>query len=200
MTVGESWPSTHTSLLLQVRRLDNRPAWSRFVDLYGPLIYRFCRKRGLQSADADDVTQEVFKQIGRAIPMFEYNRQRGRFRGWLGTIARHEIRRFLKKKNRPGQGLGGSDSDQAINSIESVDSEWNDAFNLHIVQTAFDQIQPEFDAETWKLFELVWFGQRKPRDVAAELQCDAEHVYRVTSKVKRRLKRQIKQLVSDVTD
>ena len=51
-------PSTPYSLLLAAR--DGQPeAWNRLVHLYGPLVYRWSRRAGLQSSDAADITQDV---------------------------------------------------------------------------------------------------------------------------------------------
>ncbi|MGL5098329.1 MAG: RNA polymerase sigma factor, partial [Planctomycetia bacterium] len=34
-------------------------AWDEFVDRYGRLLYRWCRRWGVQESDAEDVTQNV---------------------------------------------------------------------------------------------------------------------------------------------
>ena len=46
------------------------PAW--LAEVYGPVIRGYCRLRGLQDADADDVGQEVLAQVARSIGSFEY--------------------------------------------------------------------------------------------------------------------------------
>ena len=40
-------------------------AWGEFVAYYGPKIRTWCCQRGLQSADADDVTQNVLLRLAR---------------------------------------------------------------------------------------------------------------------------------------
>jgi len=45
--------------LLCLRDLQNAEAWEQFVEIYTPLVYNYCRCRGLQDADAADVTQDV---------------------------------------------------------------------------------------------------------------------------------------------
>ena len=46
---------TRASLLSRVRNVSDEGAWREFEALYHDLLVRFCRRRGLQEADASDV-------------------------------------------------------------------------------------------------------------------------------------------------
>ena len=50
---------TQPSSLLRIRDASDAESWRTFVSIYAPLIYRSCRRRELQDADAADVGQEV---------------------------------------------------------------------------------------------------------------------------------------------
>ena len=78
------WPSTRPTLMLGIQNGRNDADWSTFLDLYLPIVLNYCRKRGLQEADALDVTQSVIERVRRFI--HRYDPGAGRFRGWL---ARH---------------------------------------------------------------------------------------------------------------
>ncbi len=88
---------TRPSLLLRLRDRTDAQAWGTFVDLYTPLVYRFCRRRGLQAADAADVAQEVMTQVMRSIGGFTYDPSVGRFRDWLGAVVRTHVGRLHRK-------------------------------------------------------------------------------------------------------
>ena len=64
---------TQQSLLLRIRDDRDAASWSRFVAIYSPLVYGFLRKRGLQDADAADLTQDVLTRVATAIKSFEYD-------------------------------------------------------------------------------------------------------------------------------
>ena len=51
------------------------------MDLYGPVVYGFARKRGLQDADAADLMQDVMRSMASAIGQLNYDRSRGSFGG-----------------------------------------------------------------------------------------------------------------------
>jgi DNA-directed RNA polymerase specialized sigma24 family protein len=49
----------------------NRLAWERFVAIYQPVIYRIAIARGLQDADAHNLTQQILMAVATAIPRWE---------------------------------------------------------------------------------------------------------------------------------
>src|SRR5437868_12955856 len=98
--------STHPSLLLRIRDPGDRGAWAQFVELYGPLIYHFARKRRLQDADAADLTQVVLQAVAGAVERLDYDPRRGSFRGWLFQIVRHHLGKHLARQRRTPQGGG----------------------------------------------------------------------------------------------
>src|SRR5262245_23310499 len=100
---------TSSSLLVRVREQDPE-AWRRFVDLYGPLLLRWCCQAGLQEADAADVTQEVFRSVSVAIVDFRHDQKGDTLRGWLRTITRNKITDWARRKPPGGDGAGGSDA------------------------------------------------------------------------------------------
>jgi len=75
-----SVPDTRPSLLLRIRDAADREAWEEFEGLYRQVIHRMAIARGMQVADADDLTQQVLWSISQAIDRFEPDDTRARFR------------------------------------------------------------------------------------------------------------------------
>jgi RNA polymerase sigma-70 factor (ECF subfamily) len=191
-------PSTRITLLTRLRSAADAEAWRAFVDLYLPLVYRYCRKRGLQDADARDVTQQVLASVHRAIDKFEYDPTRGRFRGWLGTITQHEIGRHMARDRRPGKGGGeGVGNLRAEQESGEVDSAWLEEFNAHIFAAAIERVRPEFDDLTWQAFEITWLGNVPPREAAEQIGKPPAWVYKARFKVVQRLREELEFLTSD---
>src|SRR5215212_12089311 len=97
-------PVTRPSLLLRVRNPRDSRAWSSFVELYTPVVFNFCRNRGLQAADAADVAQEVMRSIAGAIGRFDYDPDKGSFRDWIFRVTRNKLTDFTRR--RPRQAVG----------------------------------------------------------------------------------------------
>src|SRR5262249_50590980 len=84
---------TRASLLSRLRDPADAVAWSEFDATYRDLILRHCRRRGLQTEDAEDVQQQVMLALARALPAFRYDAARNRFRDHLGQVVNHAIHR-----------------------------------------------------------------------------------------------------------
>ena len=84
-------PAPSASLLVRLRDPRDESAWTEFVGLYMPLVYGYTRKRGLQDADAADLSQEVLCAVAGALGRLEYDPCRGAFRNWLFTVVRRKL-------------------------------------------------------------------------------------------------------------
>src|SRR5206468_7504245 len=101
--------TTQPSLLVRIRDARDAEAWQQFVGVYAPLVYGYGRRRGLQDSDAADLTQEVLRSVAMAAGRFEYDPERGTFRGWLFTVLRHKLHNFRASRRRHCQGSGDPD-------------------------------------------------------------------------------------------
>lgn len=172
------------------------PQWGLFVDIYSPLIYRYCRRRGVQDADARDITQNVFIAVQQGIGRFKYDPTRGMFRSWLGTITSHEICRFQHKSKRAG--IPSVVATDGSGQLAESDASWIIEFNSHLCDTAFGRIQGEFEEVTWQAFELLWKHDKKSAEVAAILNKTTAWVYQAKCRVMRRLEKEVHFLAADV--
>src|SRR5258708_2989526 len=133
MSGQPAWPSTSMTLLARITRADDADAWSLFVGVYTPLIYKYCRKRGLQDADANEVTQNVMVQVSRVIGRFRYDPAKGKFRGWLGLLTRQAISHHFERNANGVHGAPDSLSEADLAGLSgAADPEWLDHFQTHI--------------------------------------------------------------------
>jgi DNA-directed RNA polymerase specialized sigma24 family protein len=63
----------------------------------------------LQEGDADDLTQEVFGSVARAVERGAFDRAKGSFRGWLFRVARNRLLNHLTRPGRHTRGTGDTD-------------------------------------------------------------------------------------------
>ena len=109
-------PKTSVSLILRVADPADVAAWEQFCEIYQPLVYRIAISKGLQSADAHDLVQEVMTRVARSVSKWDPDPNRGTFRGWISRIARNLVIDFLKHKNRLPRTSDHSDIRKLIES------------------------------------------------------------------------------------
>lgn len=85
-------------LLAKIRNPETRNyGFNMLVRTYQQKVYWLCRKMVVDHDDADDVTQEVFIKVHKAIDAF---REDAQLYTWLYRIATNECLTFIKKKRR----------------------------------------------------------------------------------------------------
>ncbi len=191
------WPSTRNSLLLRIRNPADDEAWSTFVELYSPPIFRVCIRRGLQEAGGADVTQTVLMTVSISIRTFEYNPLRGQFRSWLGTVTHRLITRHSNRLSTGIPGHGGNAPPFHDPISPGSMAEWEADFNAHIFNCAVQRIRGEFSSEIWSAFEMVWLNDQPPKVVAETFDQPISWVYKVKFRVLRRLRVEVLFLASD---
>ena len=185
-TTDES--TTRSSLLLRLRDPRDNQAWSDFVELYAPLVYRQARRAGLQDADAADVTQEVFRAVAGKISQFEYDARRGEFRGWLYRITQNKLRDASARRQNVGSG------DTAVHELlneqpaATVPDTWDHEFRQRLLAWAYDQLRARCEPSTWEAFWLTAVEGASGDAVAARLGLSVGAVYVAKSRMLLRLK------------
>jgi RNA polymerase sigma-70 factor (ECF subfamily) len=190
---------TSLSLLQRIRNGD-ASGWRRVIDLYSPLVYHWCRRWGVEGADADDVLQEVFKAAAESIDAFRREREGDTFRGWLRVITRHRVLAFWRGRDRRPDAAGGTEALQRLHEIPESAAEAGDdpeeasQFSA-LVQRALGQLRGEFEPRTWQAFWRVTVDGLSAPDAAAELGMSANAVRMAKSRVLHRLREELGDLV-----
>ena len=144
---------TSLSLLQRIKNGDNS-GWQRVVDLYSPLARHWCRRWGVEEADADDVLQEVFRSAAESIATFRREREGDTFRGWLRAITRHRVLAFWRNRDRRQVAAGGSEAQQRLREIAepAADDPEEAAQFSALVHNALVQLSGEFESRSWQAF------------------------------------------------
>jgi RNA polymerase sigma-70 factor (ECF subfamily) len=189
--------ATSLSLLHRIRNGD-ATGWRRVIDLYSPLVCHWCRRWGVTGADADDVLQEVFKAAAQSVDTFRREREGDTFRGWLRVIARHRVLALWRGRSQQAEAAGGSEALQRLQEIPEPDvaddPEEATQFSA-LVQRALVQLRGEFEPRTWQAFWRVTVDSLPTADVAADLGMTANAVRMAKSRVLRRLREELGDLV-----
>ena len=195
---GRAFPdATSPSLLVRVQN-NQAGAWERLVDLYAPLVYHWCRRSALPTEDAADVFQEVFRALAAHIGGFRRDRAGDTFRGWLRTITRNQVLLYFRRNQGRPQAEGGSDALGRLHALADPlaglsEGEAEEVGQLY--RRAVDQVRGEFEERTWQMFWRAVIEGRSPVARAEELGVTPAAVRQAKSRVLRRLKQEMGELL-----
>ncbi len=186
---------TRATLLLRIRNMQDRGAWSEFVALYTPLLYAYAVKRGFQDADAADVAQDAMCDVIRAIQSFHYDVSKGSFRGWLLTVLLNQIRKKREKQQR-----NATHSEACVDEVMDQRSQaneqarWEREYQLHLFHWAARQVQKEFREQTWNAFWMTTVENQPVEQVAANLEITVGAIYIARSRVLNRIRTEVSKI------
>lgn len=190
---------TSFSLLDRVAGHDQE-AWDRLVKLYTPLVYYWCRQGGATGEDVHDIVQEVFHALSTNLGQFHRDRPGVTFRGWLRGIARHKILDHFKRRRQQPLAEGGSDAWQRFQETPDPLADTSDADGdaelTGLYHRALEMVRSEFEPRSWQAFWRSAVEQQAVVDVAADLGMTEAAVRKAKSRVLRRLKEEVGDLIA----
>lgn len=193
-------PETRFSLIGKLTDPENVDAWQEFVELYQPLIFRIARRRGLQHADAAEVTQEVLTRVSKAVDRWQPDPGKGSFRGWLFQITRNLTIDHLRKAGR--QPLNANSEifpalAELPDQCDSSQHEFEKEYQRQLFAWAASRVQSEFKLNTWQAFWQTAVEGKTVPDVGRDLGMSAGAIYVARSRVMKRLSDEVKKRRED---
>lgn len=193
-------PQTRQSLLIRLQDSASDTAWSEFVEVYEQAIYAYARRRGLQDADAWDVTQGVLAAVEKKISEWQHGADRGSFRGWLFRVARNIAVDKISSQSRRAVGSGDSRvaralAEHADRSQQQSSMFWYD-YRRKLLHWAANRVKSDYQESSWQAFWLTAVEGQKAEVVASKLGMSIGSVYAA----KFRIVKRIRQVVSTLDD
>ncbi len=175
-------------------------SWRRLARLFGPVVYRWCRRVGLESDDAADVVQEVFWALADDLSRVALDGSMEGVRGRLWVICRDKVRDFCRRGRRRGTTAEGDDTARRLSQDAAAmpdDSESDQRFHTgHLLARGVLQLlQDEFDAKEWRAFWDTAIRRHGVDRVAAELAMSTGSVCRARGRVLRRVRQELGELL-----
>jgi RNA polymerase sigma-70 factor, ECF subfamily len=188
-----SLPETRASLLWRLPNADDAAAWEEFVMIYGRSVYRVARRMGLQSADADDLVQDVFSIVAGSISDWLKRSDRGKFRAWLFRIARNTaINVLTRSRFKP---VGGEEAAKFLaeqpGPANDVSLRFEQEYRRELFRWASERIKSSVAENTWNAFWLSSVEAVPIAEVADRLGMSTGSVYIARNRVIARLREMV---------
>lgn len=166
-----------TSLLGRIREGGTQADWKAFVARYWRVIFAYARRYGLNSADAEDFTQDILIELTRVLPDFEYKKQHGAFRSLLRTITRRRLIDRMRANNH-----SNSESDVAHLATVEDDQWWETEWRRGVLRQCLDETSSVVEPRTFQAFQLLLINDWSPKQVAEFLDLSIDSVYQAKAR------------------
>lgn len=192
----EQFSTTSLSLLARAQGRQ-AGAWERLVELYGPLVYHWCRQFRLPDEDTADIFQEVFQAVAANLSRFRREKEGDSFRGWLRTITRNKVRDHFRGQQPVA--TGGSEIHQQLMQVPDPllpedDPSETDLKRRQLLQ-ALEWIAGDFEERTWQAFWRVQIEGHDTDSVARDLNMTTAAVRKAKYRVLQRLREELRDLL-----
>jgi len=180
---------TRLSLIKRLRDPADGEAWTTFDARYRDLILRHCRRRGLQTADAEDVRQMVMLSLASALRSFHYDPALGRFRDYLGRVVHNAIQRSFSRPSR------GAQLDVDLLELQAADTGpldelWESDWMHHHMRLAMTAVRRSSEPGSIEVFERLVAGE-SVSGVARACGKSEDAVKKILQRVRERLREQV---------
>lgn len=183
--------STITSTLLDRAKTGEQDAWYCVVYLYGPLVYKWCRIRGLPAEAACDIAQEVFEVVANKLKEFCRTDSAGTFRGWLRGISEHKIADYWRDQFKRPDPVAVADPHKTLEQIhfkETVDDDSQVQDSLDVFERILEYGKARINPTHWQIFWRVIVDEENRQGVAEAFTMKRANVDLIVSRVLAKLK------------
>jgi RNA polymerase sigma-70 factor (ECF subfamily) len=185
------WLTTST-ILHDLRDLENRSAWEEFVARFRPPLVSFARGMGVPGAECEDVAQETLLAFVRSYQDGKYDRERGSLSSWLFGIAHRQTLMHLRREKRHDPprdaALPSGAPDGTLPDPRFATTHWDVTWEAFVFQECYRRVRSELTDETRRAFERVVLDDAPPEQAAAELGVPVKAVYNAKHRVLKRVR------------
>ncbi len=192
-------PTTRKSLLDDLAQNPDSERLDEFARLYEPVMRRYAMRaqvrlrHGLGEAERDDLVQEAFVAVRRALAQFRYDPSRGKFRNYLSLTIRNLAWRFQRKSAATRL----ADSETLATLAEAGDGSQTDAeareLMLSVWSVAYALVVAKrgFTPNTLAIFRSHVLEDNPVDQVAAEFKVKTNAVYQIKDRILRAVRAEI---------
>lgn len=184
-------PETRASLILRLRNAEDMAAWEEFAGLYGPVVFRVARRRGLQAVDAENLVQETLLAVAQSVSQWVERDDRGSFHAWLLRIAHNQAVDMLTQRATRPLGQDGERGRKLLDEVSirnDISSLIDREYERDLLRWAAARVQQVVSPQTWQAFWLTEVDGQSVQQAAETLGTSTGHIYVSRSRVMARIK------------
>jgi len=186
---------TRASLLSRLKHSDDSESWRVCFETYWKLIFNAARRAGLTETEAEDVVQETLLTVARTIQTFQYDKNRGSFKGWLLKTTAWRVQDQFRKRESGRLEFVATLPDDLHPTIESgVQHVWDTEWEQNLLSIAIDRVKRKVSPKQFQIFDLAVLREWPAARISEALEVTSSYVYLTKHRVHRRFKAELQAL------
>jgi RNA polymerase sigma-70 factor, ECF subfamily len=173
--------TTRVSLIQAIKNPENTQAWSEFYGLYGPLLYRYARTKGLSRDDAEDIRSQCIEVVVQQIGGFKYEKAKGGFKNWLRRVAYNKIVDLIRKRHEKQAMTGEMEAHVADQT--APDDVWDRQWKNAHLRFALERVKTRVSEPSYLAFQLLVFDGAAVEEVCSRTEMNSNQVYKAKSRI-----------------
>ena len=157
-----------------------------FVNYYQSFLSTVTRRMRVPENYQEDLTQTVLIKVWKALPSFEVDPSRAKFRTWLSTIIRNAFYDFVRSEKNHALSSGTEEllnayqDPKSSHVVEMIEKEWE----RHIVKLAFIQVRSKFTDRAVRALEMTLKG-KDIKEISETLDMKENSTYKLRNRAKK---------------
>lgn len=188
--------STSLSLLVRLQDPNSKTSeedWNAFVSIYAPMIYQWSVQKGLQEADAMDLSQDVLIKLYRRLPKLSLDPTK-RFRGYLVEATRNSIFNLARARGRKRE--RSIELEHLVKEMETEPQLFTEQSEYvdFVYRRALQLMRSDLSDQKWKICVALFVENKDADEIASELGVKKNLVYTTKSRVIKTLRERLQAL------
>lgn len=184
--------TTSESLIAEITSRYDSPRWNEFAKLYEPVLRRYVELSKADFAeipefDRDDIVQDAFLAVRKAMASFHYVKAKGKFRSYLATIVRNKVIAYQNARRKLERPMGYTDNVESgeIGKVLAGGGAEEQELMLRIWTLALSNVfnKKSFSPNSKAVFRRIAIDMVPVADVAAEFRIKPNAVYQIKNRV-----------------
>ena len=189
---------TRSSLINRLKATINGESWEVFFDTYGDLIFNVARRAGLPEADAQDIVQETIVKVHTSLDRFQYDRNRGSFKGWLHSVTRSRLAEHFKKQQKrlPLNQPFNDTTDEPTAEISDpkgleLERIWDEEWQKNLIHSSLTRTKRIVSPKQFQIFKCYCIDEWTVTEICKALNVNSAQVYMAKQRVGKLFKQEL---------
>lgn len=169
--------TTSKSMLERIHDGDDHHAWAEFYDKYRGMIVAIGKSHNLTQEECDDLLQNTMTTFWRRLNGFVYQPEKGKFRGFLSSIAHGCAIRIWKKRGKHEISM-----EKLPEYSAPVDQTFMEEWEHFVLERALEELKKRISTDCFEAFHLSCIENVPIPDVVRVTGKTANNIYNIRSR------------------